>query len=86
MATCRGVLILWSCRRGGAPKDYLYFNPFDVCGCYDPDAVMNEQSIVRRAGELNCLYVSILTLSDSNCVTERSYKIEAGKLKELEAY
>lgn len=86
MATCRGILILWASRMDGAPKDTLYFNPFDVYGSYAPDAAMNEQSIVRRAGELNCLYVSILTLSDSNCVTERSYKIEAGKLKELEAY
>ena len=83
MPNCRGVLILWSCRRGGAPKDYLYFNPFAVCGRYDPDAVMNEQSIVRRAGDLNCLWVSILTLSDSNCVTERTYKIDAGKLKAM---
>lgn len=83
MPNCRGVLILWSCRRGGAPKDYLYFNPFDVCGRYDPDVVMNEQSIVRRAGDHNCLWVSILTLSDSNCVTERTYKIDAGKLKAM---
>lgn len=83
MPNCRGVLILWSCCRGGAPKDYLYFNPFDVCGRYDPDAVMTEQSIVRRAGDLNCLWVSILTLSDSNCVTERTYKIDAGKLKAM---
>lgn len=83
MPNCRGVLILWSWRRGGAPKDYTYFNPFDICGRYNPDAVMNEQSIVRRAGELNCLYVAILTLSDSNCVTERSYKIDAGKLEAL---
>ena len=83
MPNCRGVLILWSCRRGGVPKDTLVFNPFDICGHYEPHAVMNEQSIVRRAVELNCLWVSILTLSDSNCVTERTYKIDAGKLKEM---
>lgn len=83
MPNCRGVLILWSCRRGGVPKDTLYLNPFDIYGHYDPYAVMNEQSIVRRAGELNCPWVSILTLSDSNCVTERTYKIDAGKLKAM---
>lgn len=83
MATCRGVLILWASRMGGAPQDTLYFNPFDAYGSYAPDAAMNELSIVRRAGELNCLWVSILTLSESNCVTERTYKIDAGKLKAM---
>lgn len=39
---------------------------------------------VRRAGELNCIYVTILTLLDTNRVTESCYVIEAGKLKALE--
>lgn len=34
--------------------------------------------------ELNCRYVSILTLSDTDYVLESSYVIEAGKLKALE--
>ena len=86
MTTCRGVLVLWSERCGSSPKDTLYFDPFDACDCYNPDAVMDAQSIVRQAGELNCRYVSILTLTDSRQVVESYYVIEAGKLKELEEY
>lgn len=86
MTTCRGVVILWSKSRGGSPKDVLYFDPFDACDCYDPDAAMNTQMIVRRAAELNCRYVAILTLAKTNVVLGSDYVIEAGKLKELEAY
>lgn len=86
MTTCRGVLVSWSKCKGGSPKDVLYFDPFDVGDCYGPDAVMDTQSIVRRAGEIDCRFVSILTLLDTNRVTESCYVIEAGKLKELEEY
>lgn len=86
MATCRGVLILWGSRRGVSPKDTLYFDPFTDTDSYDPDAAMNTQAIVRRAAELNCRYVTILTLAETNVVLESNYVIEAGKLKELEAY
>lgn len=86
MTTCRGVLILWSKCKGGSPKDTLYFDPFDVGDCYDPDAVMDTKSIVRRAGEINCRFVSILTLADTGYVLESCYVVEAGKLKELEDY
>lgn len=86
MTTCRGVIVLWSKCKGGSPKDVLYFDPFDVGDCYDPDAVMDTQSIVRRAGEIDCRFVSILTLTDNGYVLESCYMIEAGKLKELEAY
>lgn len=84
MTTCRGVFILWSKCKGGSPKDTLYFDPFDVGDCYDPDAAMNTQSIVRRAARINCRFVSILTLIDNGYVLESCYVIEAGKLKALE--
>lgn len=84
MSTCRGVLILWGSRRGISPKDTLYFNPFDDRDSYNPDAAMNTQSIVRRAAELNCRYVAILTLAETSVVLESNYVIEAGKLKALE--
>lgn len=79
-------MISWSKCKGGSPKDTLYFDPFDVADCYDPDAVMDTKSIVRRAGEIDCRFVSILTLVDTGYVLESSYVIESGKLKELEEY
>lgn len=86
MTTCRGILILWSKCKGGSPKDTLYFDPFDVRDCYNPDAVMDTKSIVMRAGEIDCRFVSILTLTDNENVLESCYVIEEGKLKELEEY
>lgn len=84
MTTCRGVVVMWSKCNGGSPKDTLYFDPFDASDCYDPDAVMDTQSIVRRAGEIDCRFVSILTLTDDGFGFEICYVIEAGKLKKLE--
>ena len=86
MTTCRGIFISWSKCKGGSPKDTLYFDPFDAEDCYDPDVVMDTKSIVRRASEIDCRFVSILTLTDNRSVLESCYVIEAGKLKELEEY
>ena len=47
---------------------------------------MDTKSIVRRAGEINCRFVSILTLVNNGHVLESCYVVEAGKLKELEEY